>query len=143
MHGRTEKPEKPAAKHKKRNFKLWIVAGGVMLLAGLVSLAVLQYREINNLRDPSQASAKADVEAAKIKTKVSKIMLLPEEDMTLATVQNVETLKKQSFFKNAENGDKVLIFADAKQAIIYREKDNRIINAGPIVLTKDLEEKDK
>ena len=135
---------KATKKEKTRTHKRAIIIGaalaGVLVLAGLATVVTLQFREISSLKDPSAVAKKADAEADRIKKKAGKIILLPKEEMTLATVQDIKTLKKQSFFKNAANGDKVLIFADAKQAIIYREQENKIINAGPIVLTKDLAE---
>jgi hypothetical protein len=69
-----------------------------------------------------------------LRDKVSKIQQVPDETPTLATVQDADKLREQEFFKDAENGDKVLIFTEAKKAIIYRESDNRVINSGPIVL---------
>jgi hypothetical protein len=37
------------------------------------------------------------------------------------------------FYKNAQNGDKILIFAQAGKIIIYRESESLIINAEPII----------
>jgi hypothetical protein len=60
-----------------------------------------------------------------------------DETPTLATVTDKTKLKDQPFFKDAENGDQILIFPQAKKAIIYREKENRLINVGPIAITSD------
>ncbi|MFZ1243092.1 MAG: hypothetical protein WAQ22_03015 [Candidatus Saccharimonas sp.] len=40
-----------------------------------------------------------------------------------------------------EKGSKVLIFADNKTAIIYRDSKDLIINAGPIILSGNLDDK--
>lgn len=64
-------------------------------------------------------------------------MSLPNETPVVGTVNDKDKFKDQPFFSGVENGDKLLIFAEAKKAVIYREKDNRIINAGPIAVTSE------
>ena len=62
-------------------------------------------------------------------------MDLPEgEDPSVATVLDKEKLKDQPFFARAENGDKVIIYTKAGQAILYRPSTNRIITVAPINL---------
>ena len=60
-----------------------------------------------------------------------------DETPTLASVTDKTKLKDQPFFKDAENGDQILIFPQAKKAIIYRESTNKLINVGPIAITTD------
>ena len=126
---------------KKSNKVLWIITI-VIALAG-ISTAVFLYMENQRIKtDPSvltEATKKAaDEEARSLKAKVAKLMQLPsDEDPVVATVSDKEKLKDQPFFKEAENGDRILIFTEAKKAVIYREKDNRLINVGPIAVTSD------
>jgi hypothetical protein len=58
--------------------------------------------------------------------------LLPSEMPTVATVKDITKLQGQEFFRNAKNGDRLLVFSVAKIAIIYRQKDHSIVNFGPI-----------
>lgn len=71
---------------------------------------------------------------------VGKLILLPEgEEPTLATVSDPSKLKDQAFFKNAELGDKVLIYSQAKKAILYSPTKNKIIEIAPINLNPQAE----
>lgn len=64
---------------------------------------------------------------------VSKLMELPQEVPTLATVSDIDKLKtEQTFFQKGQNGDKVLLYVKSKLAVLYRPKTNKIINIGPL-----------
>lgn len=66
-------------------------------------------------------------------------MILPDKEKpTLATVTDVEALKKdQPFFEKAQNGDKVLVYVGDKKAIIYRPAEDLIVNVGFIAVNGD------
>jgi hypothetical protein len=65
--------------------------------------------------------------------KIGLLMVLPKsETPTVATVLDIKKLKDQPFFKNAKNGDKVLVYMTAKKAILYRPADNKIIEVAPV-----------
>ncbi len=65
-------------------------------------------------------------------TDVAKIIALPTgEKPTIATVADPEKLKAQPFFAKAQIGDKVLIYPQAHQAILYRPTENKIVEIGP------------
>ena len=55
-----------------------------------------------------------------------------DEKPTVATITDIEKVKDQPFFKNAKNGDRVLIFTNAKKAILYRPTEKRIIEVGAV-----------
>ncbi len=60
-------------------------------------------------------------------------MILPNgETPTIATVSDPEALKDQVFFVDAQKGDKVLIYSNAKKAILYRPGDDKIITIAPL-----------
>ncbi len=59
---------------------------------------------------------------------VGKLVPLPQDEMpTIATVTDLTPLKDQAFFKEAEIGDKVVIYDKSKKAILYRPSTNKII----------------
>jgi len=114
----------------------------IVILALVVAIlstgfAVYQYNQAQQLKTPAGAQQVAADEAKALKDKVSKLMQLPSEKPTIATIKDITKLKDQPFFNGAKNGDKVLIFTEARKAVIYREADNIVINSGPIAVTSD------
>lgn len=111
----------------------------------LVSLVVLlwvygRYRQVKNdlsiWQDPAAQQLKAQEEARGLAVKVARLMNVPDGEPTVATIMDAESLaREQSFFKNAKNGDKVLIYG--RQAIIYDPIADSIVNSGPVLVTDD------
>ncbi len=102
-----------------------------------IAFATYQYNETQKLKTTEGAKQVAEEEAKVLKDKVSKLMQLPDEKPTVATISDISKLKDQPFFDGAKNGDKVLIFTEARKAVIYREDQNKIINSGPIAVTSE------
>ena len=83
------------------------------------------------IEDP-QAEAKKQTE--ELLQKIGLLMVLPtDEEPTIATVSDLSKLSQQEFFKNAQLGDKVIIYYKAKKAILYRPFENKIIELAPLV----------
>lgn len=82
-------------------------------------------------------SAAAAAVDAKVVGMVEKLIELPkDESPTLATVSDKSKLATQSFFKNAQNGDKLLIFVKSKKVILYRPSEDKIIEVGTISVSQ-------
>jgi hypothetical protein len=76
---------------------------------------------------------KSDLE--KTISQVGRLMVLPtDETPTMATVSDPEKLKDQPFFANAKTGDKVLIYSNARKAILYSPTQDKIIEVAPVNL---------
>lgn len=89
------------------------------------------YNEVRALKQSPQAVALK--EATDLVAQVSKVAVLPQgETPTIATVSDKEALKDQPFFVNAEKGDKVLIYAQAKKAVLYSVSMNKVIDIAPL-----------
>lgn len=91
-------------------------------------------KELQNIKtDPSILQKAAQEDIKKLVAEVGKLIVLPEgEDPTVATVTDIEKLKNEVFFQKAKNGDKVLIYTQAKKAILFRESQKKIIEVAPI-----------
>lgn len=63
---------------------------------------------------------------------VARLIVLPSEEPTIATVADPGKLSNQPFFAHAQKGDKVLIYANAKKAVLYSPIKNRIIEVAPL-----------
>lgn len=79
------------------------------------------------------AQSTQTIDAKRLLENVAKLVVLPQdEEPTIATITDITRLKNQPLFANAKNGDKVLIYALAKKAIIYRESINKIIEVAKV-----------
>jgi hypothetical protein len=104
-----------------------MAVGGYMLYQAYLG----QKERADRLSNPAEA---AKEETKQLIEAVSKLTDLPDEEPTIATVRDVNELEGQSFFQNAQNGDKVLIFTKAKKAILYRPSTNKVIEIAPVTL---------
>ncbi len=125
---------------KKQRFgglskKHWsILAIVVTVLAiGLLSYGYFSTKnELSKLTDP-QAAAQA--EAEDLAKQISVFLELPKDETpTLATVSDVTKLQEQLFFQKAQNGDRVLVYAQAQRAVLYRPSTKKVIEYAPVNL---------
>lgn len=105
----------------------------LLIIGGLVASTVYFYTEYQKVKKNPDLVAQQETKT--VTDSIKKFMELPaDEEPTLATITDQEKLKDQEFFKNAQNGDKVLIYATAKKAILYRPSTNKVIEFAPLVL---------
>lgn len=134
----TFSPEKLRYREKKRfslRTILFIITLALILLA---AVATFIYRQINLHKNPVDPNMeeyfKAKQKADELSTTVSKFVTVPKDETPdVATVTNVEELQNQDFFKEAQNGDKILIYAKHKLAVLYRPSENRVITIAPVL----------
>lgn len=124
-------------KHKSKSpFKLFGVIL-VLIIAGAgyggAYYYYNQYKETKIVLDNPEVASQNEVK--EITEKLGKIYELPkDEEPTVATVLDVEKLKDQPFFSNAQNGDKVIIYTKSQLAILFRVNDNKIITVAPVAI---------
>lgn len=115
----------------------WVLIMGIIIVAVLISFYF--YRQSQDAKYEAQLAknnpAAGDKELESTIEKVGKIVLLPTgETPTLATVTDKERLSNQDFYENARNGDKVLIYASARKAFLYRPSTGQIIAIAPVTV---------
>lgn len=123
---------KTASETKKtfpKKIILILILVAVLILA--VAGGVYAYEKYQKSKNPDAA---AQNDAEDLVAQVGKLMKLPNETPVIATVSDVAKLGSQSLFKNAQNGDKVLIFNQSKKAIVYRPSTNQIVDTGNVVI---------
>lgn len=117
------------APHKKikakNNKKLYLRLVKVFAL-GLVLLVVATLLLIKTLHKQNLSNVEV------IKNKISKHIVLPKDEQpALLTITDKNKLATP-FLKQAENGDKMLVYQTAKKVILYRPSIDRIIDSGPV-----------
>ena len=122
---------------KRRPLGLWIALIVTAAVAvGSAATAVVFIVKYNNLKKDPNISAQNTKQ--RIVDNVSKLYDVPQEEPTLAKVTEAEKIKKQQeFFKNAQNGDYILVWPNAKLGLLYRESTNKVINVGPVQSQSD------
>lgn len=123
--------------------KKYFAKNGMFIVIGIIIVVIFgvgawKYREMSmQLRDlktnPSKLQQFAQSDEQTLIATVGKLMVLPTgETPTIAQVSDATKLKDQPFFANAQNGDRVLIYTQARKAILYRPSINKIIDVAPV-----------
>ena len=113
-----------------QRYSRYVIFAILIAFLAVISIALYLYWQNRELKNPELVAEK---ETAKIVVLVGRLMVLPEgETPTVATVTDPEKLKDQVFFANAKKGDKVLIYTQAKKAVLYDPAQDKIIEIAPL-----------
>ena len=129
-------PQQPRAKRSllSRCFRIirrYPLITGLILLAlwsyGFYSLGV--YTTYASHPELAQAN-----QANEILTKVGRLINLPTgETPQMAAINDAASAKQaQPFLKDAQNGDVLIVYQQAGEAILYRPSTNKLIAVGPV-----------
>lgn len=112
----------------KINFLIFLI---LILLITLGFSFYLYKKEKEKVDNPALIASE---ESKKVKEKIGRLILLTEEEEpTIATIINIDTLKSENseFYKYAQNGDKLILYS--QRAMIYRPSDDILINVAPVI----------
>lgn len=116
---------------KRPHTKIIIIAAASVFVVLAIAAGFFAWQFFSLKTNPNKEN---DETVAKVTSEVGNLFILPQEKPTVAQVQDKEKLKGQTFFDKAENGDYILIYSEAKLALLYRQKDHKLVNVGPITL---------
>lgn len=113
---------------------LWLL---VLALAGGLAYMFWQNKELSK---PEAQTKLAEQASQSVIDSVSKLIVVPDDKPTVATITDVDKLREanESFYKNAQNGDMLLLYST--MAIIYRSSENKIVNVAPVVVNPQTKE---
>jgi len=123
--GLTSKPSRRVALTRSQFF--WLV----LLLIIFAGISTWLGYKVWKGSDPV---AIAVAEKKTLIAEVGKLFILPNEEPTVATVNDLAPLKGQAFFDHAKIGDRVLVFRIAQKAILYRPSEQKIVEVAPVNL---------
>jgi hypothetical protein len=115
-------------------FKLAVKVLPILVIA-LISAGGMYYLARNKpeVLGLAKNAEQVQAETRNLIEEVGMLMTLPsDENPTIATVSDVEKVKSQNFFRNAANGDRLLIYANSRKAILYRPSEKKIIEVGAV-----------
>lgn len=117
----------------KRSIQIVIA---IIIMAVIIGGGYYQFQKKNSV--PSEGGKLSSNEIENLLEEVGENFLLPiGETPDIATVTDVTKLENNAFYRNAKNGDKVLIFKSIKEAILYRPSIQKIIAVAPFNVTPD------
>lgn len=111
-----------------RTYLLWSITLAVLVA---IALAFEAGRYSVYVSHPELAGTE---QAQEILSKVGQLIQLPQgETPTMATIKDASAVKKgQPFLDNAANGDILIVYTNAAEAILYRPSTNKLIAVGPV-----------
>lgn len=109
--------------------------GSLVLFVALVAVSFWAYRlsqENRELRDP-------EAQAKRIVAEMSAHIILPENEVpAIGPIDKSQAT--EPFFKNAQDGDLLVIYRSTQQVFIYSPSRKILVNAGVLMATPEQEE---
>lgn len=116
--------------------KRLVMAVGIVLVLVSSGVGFSLYQQFKSKAQPQDQADQqkvAQAEVRKLVSEVGKLIELPSgEAPTVATITDITKLQDQPFFAKAKNGDKVLIYTQAKKAILYDPSAKKILDVAPV-----------
>lgn len=94
----------------------------IVILAIVFTLATIYRAEMAN----NEKSRK--VENDSMMLRIGKLLKLPDETPIISTVSSKDDFKDAPAFRSAEKGDKLIVWVNSNQAILYRPSTNKVLD---------------
>jgi hypothetical protein len=117
----------PVVKPAQKKQITGLLIGAGVILVGVLLLFLLPSGDI------AKDGKISEREARTLKGEVGKLIVLPQEEPVMALVTNADQLiAEQPFYQGVSNGDVLIIYPQARKAILYSYKNKKLINVGPV-----------
>jgi uncharacterized membrane protein len=124
-------------KRKGRGKVIYLIIIVILALGLLWSLTsyLNARKQISILSDPQKKAEVEKVETDALLASIGQhIILAKDEEPMVATIKDIENLSaKEPFYKDAKDGDKIIIYPESQRAIIYNPENDILVNVGVIV----------
>lgn len=130
--------EEPKTPRKLPKIKLPKILSPWLLVLMLLIFSAFMFNQYRAAKDKTTANTPAAVNkrVEDVVTKVGKLIILPKDQKpTVATVVHADKLKDQTFFADAKDGDRILIYNSKNKAILYRPSTNQLVNVAAVTVT--------
>lgn len=102
-------------------------------ITALILILALMFVLAAIYRNEHSAQYKAlNSEEKGIITRVGKLLNLPNETPIISTIYNEKDFKDNQTFKDIKTGDKLIIYLNANQSILYRPSTNTVVDIAPV-----------
>jgi len=113
------------------NKKVLLVLLGALLAALLIVGIVLFAQSGSQQQNSEEIQQIVEEKTNNLESEVGDLMTLPDETPILSII-NDKSLLRGDIYKNAENGDQVLIYENSGIIVVYRESTKEIIASGKV-----------
>jgi hypothetical protein len=104
-----------------------------LIVIALAVAGAIAYFGFNGAPPASPTAGPMSAETAALLEKLKEIGPVPDETPQIIVIQDAASAKTtQPFLENAQDGDTLFLFFEAKLALLYRPSTNEIIVAGPL-----------
>ena len=118
--------------HSSKKILWWIVT--FLIIGGGYAGTYYFYSKYESTKETPEMVA--EKETKNLVSEIKKLTPLPEDETpVLATVSDKTKLSDKPFFKDTENGDKLLVYNKAMKAVLYRPDTKQIIAVAPLSMT--------
>ena len=130
----------PERKHRRSVSSVPFLIVLLLIALGAFGWSYYRYsqtsRQLEALIDPNVKTELDKAQTQALLEKIGRLIVIPkDEEPVVATISDIEALaNEQNFYRDAENGQKLVIFYGVQKAIIYDEATNKLINVGPVFL---------
>jgi uncharacterized protein YpmB len=121
---------------RKKFYQRTLIKPTVLVLVVILALVAGVYWQRKRQESPARQQMK------QIVAEVGKLIILPTgEEPTLVTVED-KTKVSDTFLKQSENGDKILLYPIARKVFLYRPSSKKLVDVGPLNIDPSVAEID-